>query len=141
MEIVRIACGDTVYSGHHYRPGDPWLPEDGGDPPSPEDGFAIRHQEPEPGPQADGVSTGSSKGYVQWRPQPERPRPKPLTPEELAILEKDPYANLDEVPGAAAVSEPASGEKEPAPTRVVNTLGMSDEELDKYYKDRDAAKK
>ena len=57
--------------------------------------------------------TGSSRGSVQWVPQPGRPRPKPFTAEELARLEKDPYDRLDEVPAPPA-------EEEERPTSIIS---------------------
>jgi len=93
MNVVRIACRETIYNGRRYRQGDPWLPEDGGDPPSPTDGFTIRQPELDPGHQADGPVVGSSTGQVFWKLQPERPQAPPATPEQLAEERLHPYGD------------------------------------------------
>ncbi len=37
--VYYICFKETIYNGRSYRPGDPWLPEDGGDPPEMEGGL------------------------------------------------------------------------------------------------------
>ncbi len=91
MNYHYICTRETTYNGRKYRPGYPWLPEDGGDPPEPGGDWTIQQEREGAAVGLDGPITGSATGAVFWAPQPGRPAAAALTPEEAAILEEDPY--------------------------------------------------
>lgn len=68
--------------------------------------------------QNDGIVASASMGFVQWKPQPSRPRAAPLTAEEKAILAENPYAHLEPVAAsypADPVVPPGRQKKQEAP--------------------------
>ena len=126
VKIHFICSKETIYNGRLYRPGQPWLPEDGGAPPPVGVGWSIREDnEPEPRPE----------GIVRWVPQPDRPRAQPLTEAEKEILEEDPYADIDEPASRAQEPEAAPPPAAPPPTaeeleeRIKETRATYDRQL------------
>jgi len=125
---------ETVYNGRKYLPGQPWLPEDGGDPPGPEDGFSIRQDNaPAAGQQADLAGTSACKGRVSWIPQHGRVQPASLmTPEEKERLRVNPYDSLNDLPAPPPAPDdqdgPAVGQKKQ--TAPVAPFQRTQEEID-----------
>ncbi len=126
-KVYHVCTKEVTYNGKKYYPGYPWLPEDGGDPPSVGTDWVIRQEDDAESPQM---------GFVQWKPQPGRAQPtSSLTPQEKERLESDPYADLNgpveaASPPPAAARDPLDREKKkPAPI-MSDHLQMTQEEID-----------
>lgn len=105
MMVHYICSKEIVHNGTRYRPGQAW----DGDPPAPEVGTywsILQSEEPDPGPQPDGVIISSSRANVGWKPQPGRPQTTLPTEEEKKQFEEDPYDLKRKAAEEAAVPAP-----------------------------------
>ncbi len=129
--MIHFICNkDVVHNGVHYRKGQAW---DGDDLPAPQVGpdWAILQEDEPADPNRGGLGASASRGFVRWKEQPARPRAASLTSEEKSLLEKNPYASLNEpVPAPPPPAEaPLLDKKKPAPVMSSNLL-MTEEERD-----------
>jgi len=134
--MIHFICNkDVVHNGTSYKQGQAW----DGDPPAPQVGtdWTIRQDDEPDDPHRGGVGASSSKGYVQWKPQPGRVQSMPLTQAERAILGKEPYSSLDDEPvqpPPAPVPPPTGKQQQEAPTVSTHLLMTAEEKSDPYGK-------
>ncbi len=90
-----------------------------------EDGFTIRQDDNSENPQM---------GFVQWKPQPDRPRAQPasLTPEEKEQLAIDPYASLEETAAEPPPADPVPPDSEKKQTPITPFEQTQSERDDPY---------
>ncbi len=129
-KVYFICTRETIYNGHLYRPGQPWLSGDGGSAPGMGGDWTIRQDDETDDPHRGGLGASASRGFVQWVPQPGRPRAALLTPEEKAIWAENPYANLDGPVAAPspAARDPLAREKKQAVPTISSHLLMTEAE-------------
>ena len=122
--IAYICMRDGArYNGRVYKKGQSWIPADGGLPPTMGLDWVIRGE-----PDSD---LRPLRPAPEWVPTPaiptasiqKRPARKPMrpfTPEQLAVLAVDPYANVDDL------DEPKEpDEADPPPARHEKTTGLT----------------